>query len=55
MADYTTAFCPAASGRGIKKCNEQWYDHDNYWHGTFDQVENIDERITEFNDRVGLL
>jgi cysteine synthase A len=42
-------------GRQVQELNEQWYDHDNYWHGTFDQVENIDERITEFNDRVGLL
>lgn len=42
-------------GRQVQELNDQWYDHDNYWHGTFGQVEKIDELITEFNDRVGLL
>jgi len=35
--------------------NDQWYDHDNYWYSMFDQVDAIDELITDFNARVGLL
>jgi len=42
-------------GRQVQELNAQWYDHDNYWPDIFGQVEKIDELITEFNDRVGLL
>ncbi len=42
-------------GKDVKELNAQWSDHDNYWGNTFNQVEKIDELITEFNDRVGLL
>ncbi|MBI9091507.1 MAG: pyridoxal-phosphate dependent enzyme [Desulfobacterium sp.] len=42
-------------GKDVEELNRQWYDHDNYWNNTFDQVETIDGLITEFNDRVGLL
>ena len=42
-------------GRDIDELNDQWYDHDNYWMGTFEQVEQIDELITAFNERVGIL
>ncbi len=42
-------------GKAVEELNSQWYDHDNYWNNTFDQVENIDGLITEFNERVGLL
>ncbi|MBW2593749.1 MAG: pyridoxal-phosphate dependent enzyme [Deltaproteobacteria bacterium] len=41
-------------GRDVKELNDQWYDRD-YWTNTFDQVEKLDELITEFNDRVGIL
>ncbi len=42
-------------GRDVGELNEQWYDHDRYWNGTFEMVEEIDELIEDFNDRVGLL
>ena len=42
-------------GREVEELNAQWYEHDNYWYGTFDQVEEIDALINDFNDRVGLL
>ena len=32
----------------------QWTDPD-YWSGTFAQAERIDELITDFNKRVGLV
>ena len=40
-------------GREVEELNAQWYDHGNYWEGTFAQVEEIDRLITEFNTRVG--
>ncbi|WP_300458711.1 pyridoxal-phosphate dependent enzyme [Desulfobacula sp.] len=42
-------------GKDVNELNDQWYDHDTYWTSTFDQVEQIDQLITQFNDRVGLL
>jgi cysteine synthase len=42
-------------GRAVEELNAQWYDHDRYWYGTFDQVEAIDALISEFNARVGLV
>ena len=42
-------------GRTVEELNAQWYDHDNYWYAMFDQVDEIDALIREFNDRVGLL
>lgn len=42
-------------GRDVQELEDQWYDHDNYWYGTFDQVEAVDELITEFNKKTGLL
>ncbi|NNK92742.1 MAG: pyridoxal-5-phosphate-dependent protein subunit beta, partial [Desulfobacterales bacterium] len=42
-------------GREVEELNDQWYDHDNYWYSTFDQVDDIDALINDFNDRVGLL
>jgi cysteine synthase len=42
-------------GRAVQELNEQWYDHDQYWPAMFEQVDAIDELITAFNDRVGLL
>ncbi len=42
-------------GRDVHELNEQWQDHDNYWNGTFDQVNAIDELIVDFNQRTGLL
>lgn len=41
-------------GRQVAELNDQWYDHDNYWDGTFAQVDEIDGLINEFNDRIGL-
>lgn len=42
-------------GSELTELNAQWYDHDNYWYKTFEQVDQIDELIKEFNDKVGLL
>ena len=36
-------------GREVEELNEQWYDHDNYWHSMFDQVDEIDQLINDFN------
>ncbi len=42
-------------GKQVQELNAQWYDHDNYWYGTFNKVGDIDDLIAEFNQRVGLL
>ncbi len=42
-------------GRDVKELNDQWYDHEAYWGGTFEQVEEIDALIEEFNTRVGII
>jgi hypothetical protein len=42
-------------GKDVEELNAQWYDHDNYWGSTFDQVDKIDELITEFNEKVGIV
>ncbi|MCP4629925.1 MAG: pyridoxal-phosphate dependent enzyme [bacterium] len=42
-------------GRNIQELDAQWHDHDNYWYSMFNQVEAIDELITDFNSRTGLL
>jgi len=41
-------------GRDVEELDQQWYD-DNYWDRYHKQVAEMDERIKEFNDRVGLL
>jgi cysteine synthase A len=41
--------------KDVEELNAQWYDHDNYWTNTFNQVHEIDELITEFNNKVGIL
>jgi cysteine synthase len=42
-------------GRNVEELRAQWSDHTNYWSGKFAQVNRIDELITEFNRRVGLI
>jgi cysteine synthase len=42
-------------GRSVAELRAQWCDHANYWDGTFAQADHIDELITEFNRRVGLV
>ncbi len=42
-------------GKDVEELNAQWYDHENYWTNTFDQVGEIDALIEEFNKRVGVL
>ncbi len=39
----------------VEELNAQWYDHQNYWQGTFNQVQEIDKLIIEFNKRVGII
>jgi cysteine synthase A len=41
--------------KDVDELNAQWYDHDNYWGSTFNQVDEIDTLITDFNNKVGLL
>lgn len=40
--------------RELNELNDQWYDHENYWQKTFDQVNQIDELIMDFNEKIGL-
>jgi cysteine synthase len=42
-------------GRDVQELNDQWYDHEKYWGGTFGQLEVLDGLIEEFNERVGIL
>ena len=42
-------------GREVEELNDQWDNHDAYWYGTFEQVDEIDQLITAFNRRVGVL
>ncbi|HYW00375.1 MAG TPA: pyridoxal-phosphate dependent enzyme [Candidatus Acidoferrum sp.] len=39
----------------LNELNRQWYDYDSYWGATQGLTPKIDELITKFNDRVGLL
>ncbi|MBF9015749.1 MULTISPECIES: pyridoxal-phosphate dependent enzyme [unclassified Oceanispirochaeta] len=39
-------------GRELEELNAQWYDHDNYWYGTMNQADQIDEHIKEFNEMI---
>ena len=41
-------------GKTVEELDAQWYD-DNYWTTHFHAWEEWDERITEFNERTGLL
>jgi cysteine synthase A len=42
-------------GHDVAELRAQWDDHPNYWGGTFAQAGRIDELITDFNRRVGLI
>ena len=42
-------------GRDVRELNDQWYNHEKYWGGTFGQLEAVDGLIREFNERVGIL
>lgn len=42
-------------GKDVNELNRQWYDHDDYWSGIFAQVDQIDNLIQDFNERVGIL
>jgi hypothetical protein len=39
----------------IEELNRQWYDYQSYWSETQKLTPRIDELITQFNERVGLL
>jgi hypothetical protein len=41
-------------GKELKELNAQWED-DSYWDGYHQQIDEMDELIEDFNDRVGLL
>ncbi len=42
-------------GKDVEELDAQWYNWPNYWSEIHDQVEEIDRRIREFNNRTGLL
>ena len=42
-------------GRDVAELRAQWHDHARYWDGTFALADRIDELITDFNQRVGLV
>jgi cysteine synthase A len=42
-------------GRDVAELRAQWSDHAKYWDGTFALADRIDELITDFNQRVGLV
>lgn len=42
-------------GRQLEELNAQWYDYPAYWDRIQGQADEIDELITEFNERTGLL
>ncbi len=42
-------------GREAEELNEQWDNHDTYWYDMFEQVDEIDQLITDFNKQVGVL
>lgn len=39
-------------GRELEELNAQWYDHDEYWYGTLNQADQIDQLIIEFNEMI---
>jgi len=39
----------------LDELNHQWYDYDSYWGAIQGLTPKIDELITKFNDKVGLL
>jgi hypothetical protein len=41
-------------GKELENLNAQWYERD-YWDSIHDQVDEIDERIRQFNEMTGLL
>lgn len=41
-------------GKTVEELDAQWYD-DNYWTNSYSQVNTWDEKITEFNEKTGLL
>ncbi len=41
-------------GKTVEELNAQWYD-ENYWKDQFGKVNEWDEKITEFNNKTGLL
>ncbi|MCF7868163.1 MAG: pyridoxal-phosphate dependent enzyme [Candidatus Cloacimonetes bacterium] len=41
-------------GKDVEELNAQWYDK-NYWKDQFDKVNEWDQKIKDFNEKVGLL
>jgi hypothetical protein len=39
----------------LEELNRQWYDSEHYWEAVQSLTPRIDELITQFNSRVGLL
>jgi len=42
-------------GKELEELNAQWYDYENYWGRIHKQIDEIDQLITEFNQKTGLL
>lgn len=41
-------------GKTVQELNDQWYDKE-YWRSRYAKIDEWDEKITEFNERTGLL
>jgi len=42
-------------GKELDELNEQWYNDDEYWGNAFETADKIDQLITKFNQKTGLL
>ncbi len=42
-------------GKSAEELDAQWYDFPEYWDQIHRQIDEIDELIKEFNDKVGLI
>ncbi len=42
-------------GKELEELNAQWYDYPDYWIEKQNQIDEIDERIEAFNEKVGIL
>jgi hypothetical protein len=41
-------------GKSVEELNAQWYD-DDYWKSLYAKADEWDEKITEFNQRTGVI
>jgi hypothetical protein len=41
-------------GKTVEELNDQWFNND-YWKSQYSDIDKWDEKITEFNEKTGLL